>query len=99
MFMCLKRTWHAIDARGPHAIILIPAGWYEVERVKNPYSPKGHWLVVKGTMCGAAEGSWRQWANTAKVNWLNFEVLITECLPADAVLADITQIIPYTEDD
>jgi hypothetical protein len=66
MQMILKREWEAIDAsdRAKHVIANIPAGTHEMERIPNPFFKNNtFWLVLKGTMIGASEGSWRQWIN------------------------------------
>jgi hypothetical protein len=98
MFMCLKRAWQALDVKG-QKLIVIPAGWYEIESVPNPYRPRGRWLMVKGTLCGASELYWRQGIHDAETDQTDSEVLITDDLPAGAVLVGANQIMPYTKPD
>ncbi len=95
MFMTLKRTWEALDgskaSKGEARVIIIPAGRHEIERVPNPYGHPAPWLVLKGTLIGAAEGSWRQWKNGGftvsnpdhpdfgkPIDWDEWEVVIEE---------------------
>jgi hypothetical protein len=71
-----------------------------VERIPNPYYDNGtFWLVLKGTMVGASEGSWRQWIHTGElvsnpdspnfgkpIDWGNSEVVIKEDQAAQSAL-------------
>ena len=65
MFMTLKREWEALDASGgltKHT--KIPAGRHEIEKITNPLGhPNSFWFVLKGTLIGGSQGSWRQWEN------------------------------------
>jgi hypothetical protein len=45
-------------------------------------------------MYGASEGFWRQWKNVAETDWYEFEVVITDELPAGAELTDSSNIGP-----
>jgi len=88
--MCLKRNWEAFDVTaGNRRDTFIPIGWYEVERIKNPFDFEGCWLVIKGTLIGASEGSWRQWINDGEIDWENYEVVITDTLPEGVVLSTL----------
>ena len=94
MLLILKREWEAIDAsQGDKrsAYTTIPPGEHEVERIPNPRGYAGNWLVLKGTLIGASEASWRQWspgqipnvpANDPRHNkiieWGEYEVVIKE---------------------
>lgn len=92
MQMILKREWDAIDATNlPERILTkIPAGTHEIEKIPNPAGYSGNWLVLKGTLIGASEGSWRQWApgqmNDApdhenfgkEIDWEEFTVIIID---------------------
>lgn len=61
MFMILKRDWPALDAsRTTLRAATIPTGRHEIERVPNPLGFTAPWLVLKGTLVGGSEGSWRQ---------------------------------------
>lgn len=69
MFLVLKRDWPAIDFAIPRPDAVIPknhptitAGRHEVERIRNPHGFDCYILVLKGTLIGATEASWRQWA-------------------------------------
>lgn len=66
MQLVLRRNWEAIDGskEGADAKTVIPAGTHEVERVPCPLGYPCNWLVLKGTLIGASEGSWRQWDHT-----------------------------------
>lgn len=78
MFLVLKRTWEAIDASketGEERKTPIPPGRHEVERIDNPLGHNAPWLVLKGTLIGAAEGFWRDWNGP---NWDEFEVVVEE---------------------
>jgi len=92
MTLILKRDWEAINAsRGESPRTKIPAGRHEVERIPNPFGHGGAWLVLKGTLIGASEGSWRQWRpgqtpdvpetdpdHTRIIDWGDYEVVIEE---------------------
>jgi hypothetical protein len=40
--------------------VVVAAGRHEVERINNPHGKEGTpWLVLKGTMIGAAETWWK----------------------------------------
>lgn len=41
---------------------IIPPGRHEIQRIPNPYGYPSPWLVLKGTLIGAAEDFWR-WQN------------------------------------
>ena len=41
----------------------VPAGTYEIERIRCPTGYDCNWLVIKGTMVGGAEGYMRDWTN------------------------------------
>ncbi|MFH1089209.1 MAG: hypothetical protein V1716_02180 [Candidatus Uhrbacteria bacterium] len=92
MFMCLNRNWEAIDATaGNHQDTIIPIGWYEIEKIKNPFGFKGYWLVIKGTLIGASEGSWLQCNDEDKTGWgrRDFQVVITDTLPEGVMLSTL----------
>lgn len=63
----LRRTWdlldysHPQDLGGKYPVRKVEPGVYEVERIPNPASFAGDWLVIKGTTIGQSEGAWRQW--------------------------------------
>ena len=92
MFMTLKRDHGALDAAGGrNKRVTILMGRYEIERIPNPLFNNGtFWLVLKGTLVGATEGSWRQWEKGQVVDkeghpdfgkpidWGDFEVVIEE---------------------
>jgi hypothetical protein len=68
MYMTLYNNRSAHDAsieRGePGHNTTIPEGRHEVERIPNPYrhnGSHGDWIVLKGTLIGATEESWREW--------------------------------------
>lgn len=91
MFLVLKRDWEALNATGQKLVkAIIPAGRHEVERIPNPFGHNNSWLVLKGTLIGASEGSWREWKNGEladnphhpnfgkPIDWKEFEVVIEE---------------------
>lgn len=90
MQMILKRDWQALDGSESDKIAVIPAGCHEVERVPNPFGHRAPWLVLRGTLIGGSEGSWRQWENGdfinrpehpnfgSAVDWGDWEVQIIE---------------------
>jgi hypothetical protein len=91
MFMTLKRAWDTLDATSGEAVqTTIPAGRHEIERIKCPVGHDCNWLVLKGTLIGGSEGSWRQWINGSDcygenhpkagqpIDWKEFEVVIEE---------------------
>lgn len=61
MQMVLKRNWDAINA-GTGEKTMIPKGTHEIERFFHP-EYKCYWFVLKGTLIGASEASWRQRKN------------------------------------
>ena len=96
MFMTLKREWEALDvSKNPIGKAKIPAGRHEIERIPNPFAdaskPGSFWLVLKGTMIGMSEGSWREWMNDGSlitnkkhsdfgkpIDWQEYEIVIEE---------------------
>ncbi len=83
MFMALNREWQAIDASKKtreERKTTIPPGRHEIERIPNPLGLGGFWLVLKGTLIGAAENSWRQWIREKGDNEgdRNFDIVIEE---------------------
>ncbi|MCX6713088.1 MAG: hypothetical protein NTY66_02690 [Candidatus Vogelbacteria bacterium] len=85
--MTLKRDWPALEFLGGDKAkdVVIPAGRHEVERITNPLGYlDAPWLVLKGTMIGASEGSWRQWKNGVlnrddqSIDWGKWEVVIED---------------------
>jgi hypothetical protein len=89
MRLVLKRDWDVIDAahlkHSARRNAVIPKGVHEVERIPNPLGhPGAPWLVLKGTLIGATEGSWRQWRNGTlnargePIDWGDFEVVVEE---------------------
>lgn len=87
MQMVLRKEWEAIDGSTGNKTI-ISAGTHDIERIKNPRGFEAQWLVLKGTVIGGSELSWRQWkngllacdpqsANYGKpIQWGEFEVVI-----------------------
>jgi hypothetical protein len=65
MYMTLKREWPAVDGSKPieENQTTISAGRYEIERIPQPYGYACSWLVIKGTLIGAAEKSWRDYCD------------------------------------
>lgn len=63
MFIKLERSWHVLDGSTQGGTGLILAGEHEIERVPAPSGQGGHWLVLKGTLIGAAEVYWRDQRN------------------------------------
>lgn len=64
MFLTVKRDWQVPDGSKPKGSgerAVIPAGRHEIERVPNPFGHDAPFLVLKGTLIGGTEGSWRQW--------------------------------------
>lgn len=93
MTVTLKRPWEAIDGSKPkgQGTTKIPAGTHEVERIPCPHGYDCNWLVLKGTLIGASEGSWRQWGDDGAIvvdpsdpnygkpiDWGEFEVVIQD---------------------
>lgn len=89
--MTTKREWEALNgATTPISPATISVGRHEIERVPNPAGHPANWLVLKGTLIGAAEDSWRQWENGRladdpnhpnygkPVDWGQFEIVIEE---------------------
>ncbi len=65
--MTLKKDWPATDAKNNISATTISIGRHEMERIPNPLGHKdAPWLVLKGTLIGATEGSWRQWTKDSK---------------------------------
>ena len=76
MFLILKRDWEAVDATtGQRVKTSISAGKHEIELVKNPLGFDAPWLVLKGTLIGASEVSWRQWSGP---EWDEWQVVIED---------------------
>lgn len=88
MYTKLKTGTQALDGSGEHKAVFIPAGWYEVERVANPFGHEVAWLVVKGTTYGAIETFWRYCVVDEGKDW----VIFTDDLPDGAALADPSKI-------
>ena len=65
--MTLKRVWPAFDAKNNMTeTTTIGIGKHEMERIPNPLGYKNApWLVLKGTLIGATESSWRQWTKNS----------------------------------
>jgi hypothetical protein len=63
MQLIVKREWRACNASNL-TDSTISIGTHDVERIKNPFSYPGYWIVLKGTLIGASEKSWRQWEDT-----------------------------------
>ncbi len=61
MLLILKRPSQVTEAVHPLRRSIIPAGAHKVERIPNPLGFSGHWLVLPGTLIGAAENFWRFW--------------------------------------
>jgi hypothetical protein len=85
IFLTLKRTWKVLDGANPGNIAIMPPGRHRFVRVQNPFGHDAPWLVLKGTLIGAAEGFWRDWQNDPynenlgkPINWGNYEVVIEE---------------------
>lgn len=74
MFLITKREWKVRDA-GNYIDIIISIGRHEIEKVVNPFGYNGYWLVLKGTLIGATELSWKQWEED---HWGDFQVIIEE---------------------
>lgn len=75
MQLIVKREWKAIDGLDKNKTHIIPIGTHEVERIPNPLGYPGYWIVLKGTLIGASEGSWRQWEGN---KWGDFEVILKD---------------------
>lgn len=64
MDLILPKDWEAIDGSDPKRGLqaaTIPAGRHKVEQIPNPFGhDEAPWLVLEGTMIGAAEAYWRQ---------------------------------------
>jgi len=76
MQMIVKREWPAYDASTlPPEHMFIPEGTHEIERIPGPVTGEGFWLVLKGTLIGAAEGFWRDWIDPI---WEDYQVQIIE---------------------
>lgn len=74
MQLIVKRDWKVFDGSNLTESI-ISIGTHEVERIKNPLGYSGYWIVLKGTLIGASEKSWRQWED---VEWADFEVILKD---------------------
>lgn len=66
IFATLVRDWEMCEAfierdRYASRKAIIPKGRHELERIPNPLGYPGTWLVLKGTMIGGGENSWKQW--------------------------------------
>ncbi len=62
MFLVLKQDWDVLDAtkeKGSRKTTIL-AGRHEIERIANPCGHDAVWLVLKGTLIGATEGSLRE---------------------------------------
>lgn len=75
MKLTVKRNWEAYDGSNSKNRLIISIGTHEVERIKNPLGYSGNWIVLKGTLIGASEESWRQWEGD---KWDNFEVILED---------------------
>lgn len=75
MQLIVKRDWKALDASKLNNRLIISIGVHEVERIKNPFGYSGYWIVLKGTLIGASEKSWRQWEDK---EWDEFEVILKD---------------------
>jgi len=75
MQLILKRDWKVCNALDLTDLPTISIGTHEVERIKNPLGYPGYWIVLKGTLIGASEGSWRQWEGE---KWNDFEVILKD---------------------
>lgn len=49
------------DRSAENRVVELPPGVYDVARVPNPFGHAAGWLVLVGTLTGAAELSLRQW--------------------------------------
>jgi hypothetical protein len=62
MKLVIRRDWKVLDGSGHGRHAIIPAGTYEVERISDPLNVTGDsWIVLKGTLIGAAEPFWKQY--------------------------------------
>jgi hypothetical protein len=61
MLLILKVPFEVTHAVRPLRRSVIPTGTHQVERIPNPLGFPGHWLVLPGTLIGAAESFWRFW--------------------------------------
>jgi hypothetical protein len=57
-------VWRDAEPMGPQCNareVVVSAGTYSLVRIKNPFRASGEpWLVIKGSMVGAAESHWRR---------------------------------------
>ena len=61
IFVVLCRDSDAIDAsKGPNERVPVSRGTHELKRIGNPFGRGVSWLVLRGTMIGRVEGSWRE---------------------------------------
>jgi hypothetical protein len=87
--MTTKRDWEFTDGNTGEKVVK-KAGTYEMERIPCPFGWPCKWLVIKGTLLGGSEGSWRDWENGVLVDnpehpdygkpidWEEFEIVIKE---------------------
>lgn len=61
MRLVLKRDWEVLDGSEKGKAVVISQGCHEIERIPCPNGHPCFWLVLKGTLIGASEGSWREW--------------------------------------
>lgn len=57
-----KRKWRLTDGATDKHVIIDP-GQYELERIRCPLGYDYDWLILKGTLIGAAEVWWRQFSD------------------------------------
>jgi len=60
MYITLKNELCVLDGTQEHKTARMPAGKHELVEIQNPYGHQETWLVVKGTMIGAAKRWWKQ---------------------------------------
>ncbi|MBI2984093.1 MAG: hypothetical protein HYY50_00490 [Candidatus Kerfeldbacteria bacterium] len=56
MILTLRIPWMLVDGSTASARpVYVASGRYRVERIPNPVTGQGYWLVLAGTKVGAAE--------------------------------------------
>ena len=80
MILILRESWYALDASKEDTLegrlVTIPPGRHEVERIDSPSGDPGTpWIVLVGTLIGAAEDSWRRWEDP---KWNDTQVTIED---------------------
>ena len=75
--MTTRREWGLVGPDGERG--KLPPGTHEMKRVRI-HRFDCHWLVLPGTLLGASEGFWRDWAAEG---YGEFRIMFDDDVPAD----------------